>query len=162
MKTLRDLLEQQIQDLHSGETQIIEALPTMIAATRDGELRAALKDHLSQTTEHKARLEKLAESLDCEALGKKCSGMQGILEEGDRVVQEDAEEDDVQDAAIITACQRVEHYEMAGYGSARTYARMLGRDDVANVLQEILDQEQHADLRLTRIAEGHVNARAMA
>lgn len=162
MKTLRDLLEHQIQDLYSGETQIIEALPTMIEAARDDELTQALKDHLEQTRKHKSRLEALADDLGCSAKGDTCKGMKGILKEGDEVVGEEAEEDDVQDAAIITACQRVEHYEMAGYGSARTYARMLDERDVANALQEILDQEQDADEKLTRIAEGHVNRRAMA
>jgi len=162
MKTLRDLLELQIQDLHSGETQIIDALPGMIEAARDDELVTALKDHLKQTKEQKKTLEKLADDLDCSAKGDTCKGMKGILTEGREVVEDESEEDDVQDAAIITACQRVEHYEMAGYGSARTYARMLGENEVANALQEILDQEQDADEKLTRIAEGHVNRRAMA
>ena len=162
MKTLRDLLEHQIQDLHSGETQIIEALPKMIDAARDEELVQALEDHLKQTKTHRDRLEKLADTLGCSAKGHTCKGMKGILEEGEEVVGEESKDDDVQDAAIITACQRVEHYEMAGYGSARTYARMLDETEVANALQEILDQEQDADEKLTRIAEGHVNRRAMA
>lgn len=162
MKTLRDLLVHQIQDLYSGETQIIDALPDMIEAARDDELTQALEDHLDQTRDHRKRLKKIADQLDCSPEGHVCKGMKGILEEGGEVVGEEAEEDDVQDAAIVTACQRVEHYEMAGYGSARTYARMLGEDDVANALQEILDQEQDADEKLTRIAEGHVNKRAMA
>lgn len=162
MKTLRDLLVHQIQDLHSGETQIIEALPRMVEAARDEELIEALKDHLQETKEQRSRLKELADSLGCEAEGEKCQGIEGIIAEGRSVVLEESEEDDVQDAAIITACQRIEHYEMAGYGSARTYARMLDETEVANALQEILDQEQNADERLTRIAEGHVNRRAVA
>lgn len=162
MKTLKDLLEHQIQDLHSGETQIIEALPSFAEAAKDKELKEALKEHLQQTKTHRAKLEGIAAELGCDAQGAKCKGMEGILEEGNDLVQGKTHEDDVQDAAIVTACQRVEHYEMAGYGSARTYARMLEEDDIANTLQEILDQEQDADERLTRIAEGHVNRRAMA
>ncbi len=162
MKTLRDLLVHQVKDLHSGETQIIDAMPELINAARDDDLVKALEDHLEQTRMHRSRLEEIAEKLDGEPGGVTCKGMKGIIEEGRTVIGDEAEEDDVQDAAIITAAQRIEHYEMAGYGSARTYARMLAEHEIANTLQEILDQEQNADEHLTRIAEGHVNRRAMA
>jgi len=161
MKTLNDLLVHQIQDLHSAERQIIDALPDMIDAARDDELTQALKDHLDETRQQKASLEKIADELGCEVGSHTCKGMKGILEEADEIVEQEAEDDDVQDAAIVTACQRVEHYEMAGYGSARTYARMLDKHDIAATLQEILDQEQDADERLIRIAEKHVNRRAI-
>ena len=162
MEDLRELLNEQIQDLYSGENQIIEALPTMIEAARDDELKSALKEHLEETKTQKKRLEKIAEELGTDPDGEKCKGMEGIIEEGEELVEKEAEEDDVRDAAIIAAAQRVEHYEMAGYGTARTYARMLGHTDIASMLQETLDEEQNADEKLTRIAEGHVNRSAMS
>ena len=162
MEDLKELFEEQIQDLYSGETQIIEALPTMIEAARDDELRSALEEHLEQTREQKKRLEKIAKQLDFDADGENCKGMEGIIGEGEDLVEKEADEDDVRDAAIIAAAQRVEHYEMAGYGTARTYARMLGHEDVASTLQKTLDEEQDTDEKLTRIAEGHVNRAAMS
>lgn len=162
MKTLEDLLHDQIKDVYSGEKQIIDALPEMIEAATDKDLIAALEEHLKQTKTQKKRVEEIAETLGIDPGGEKCKGMEGILKEGSTLVKQDAESDAVRDAAIITACQRVEHYEMAGYGSARTYARTLGNDEVATMLQEILDEEQDADEKLTRIAEGHVNKAAMA
>lgn len=162
MKDLRALFEGQIQDLYSGETQIIETLPDMIHAAHDDDLRSALEDHLKETEEQKDRLEQLSEDQGFKPDGHKCKGMQGILEEGDELVGEKADDDDVRDAAIIAAVQKVEHYEMAGYGTARSYARLLGLDDVATTLQKTLDEEQDADERLTRIAESHVNRSALA
>ena len=162
MDDLSALLEEQIQDLYSGENQIIEALPTMIEAARDDELKTALKEHLEETKTQKKRLEKIGEELGIDPDGEKCKGMEGIIEEGEELVEKEAEEDDVRDAAIIAAAQRVEHYEMAGYGTARTYARMLGHEDVASTLQQTLDEEGDADEKLTRIAEGHVNRSAMS
>ena len=161
MDDLRELLEEQIQDLYSGESQIIDALPTMIEAARDDELKTALKEHLEETKTQKKRLEKIADELDMDADGETCEGMKGIIKEGEELVEKEAEEDDVRDAAIVAAAQRVEHYEMAGYGTARTYARMLGHDEVASTLQQTLDEEQAADKKLTRIAEGHVNRAAI-
>jgi ferritin-like metal-binding protein YciE len=161
MRTLRELFHHQIQDLHSGETQIIEALPDLIEDARDQELKDALSHHLEETREQQRTLETIAEQLEIDAEGETCKGMRGILAEGDELVEDEAE-DDVVDAAIVTACQRVEHYEIAAYGSARTYARMLGQDDIAATLEEILDQEKHADATLTRIAEDHVNRAAAA
>lgn len=162
MKNLEELLHHQIKDLYSGENQILDALTRMIDSAEDSELKEALKSHRQETVEQCGKLEEIAAKLGIDPSGEHCKGMAGILAEGDSLVGEEAEEADVRDAAIITACQRVEHYEMAGYGSARTYARRLGKDDIANVLQEILDQEQDADEKLTRIAEGHVNKEAAA
>lgn len=160
MKDLRGLFEEQIQDLYSGETQIIQTLPDMIDAAHDDDLRSALEEHLKETEEQKDRLERLANNEGFKPKGAKCKGMEGILEEGDELVSEEAEDDSVRDAAIIAAAQRVEHYEMAGYGTARTYARMLGLDDAATTLQKTLNEEQDADEKLTRIAESHVNTAA--
>lgn len=162
MRTLNDLLVHQIQDLHSGESQILDALPDMIEAASDKELKAALKEHRDQTERHRQRLEGLASALGAKAVGEECQGMKGVIEEGQGLVTEEAETDEVRDAAIITACQRIEHYEMAGYGSARSFARRLGEDSVANVLQEILDEEKNADSKLTRLAEAGINTKAMA
>lgn len=161
MKDLRALFEEQIKDLYSSETQIIKTLPEMIDAAHDDDLRSALEDHLKETEEQKDRLEQLSKDQGFKPSGHKCKGMEGILEEGDELVGEAAEDDNVRDAAIIAAAQKVEHYEMAGYGTARAYARMLGLDDVATTLQRTLDEEQDADERLTRIAESHVNRSAL-
>lgn len=161
MKDLRALFKEQIQDLYSGEKQIIGALPRMIDRARDGELRSALEEHLEITEEQKDRLERLAKDQGFEPDNGTCRGMEGILEEGDELVGEEAEDEDVRDAAIIAAAQRVEHYEIAAYGTARTYARMLGLEDVASTLQETLEEEANADERLTRIAESQVNRAAL-
>ena len=161
MENLQDLFEDQIQDLYSGESQIIEALPDMIEAAKDRELRSALEQHLAETKEQKKRLEKIARDLEFDPDGHTCKGMEGILEEGEELVENEAKEDDTRDAAIVAAAQRVEHYEMAGYGTARTYARMLGHEDAAQTLQKTLDEEHEANDKLTRIAESHVNRAAM-
>jgi ferritin-like metal-binding protein YciE len=161
MENLQELFEEQIQDLYSGESQIIDALPDMIEAAKDRELRSALEQHLEETKEQKKRLEQIARDFDFEPDGQTCKGMEGILEEGEELVENEAEEDDTRDAAIVAAAQRVEHYEMAGYGTARTYARMLGHEEVAKVLQATLDEEHEANDKLTRIAESHVNRAAM-
>lgn len=162
MDNLRELFQEQIQDLYSGENQIIDALPRMIEKARDAELRTALEDHLKETKTQKQRLEQIARAQDFDPDGDKCVGMEGIIKEGEKLVKKELDEDDVRDAGIIAAAQRVEHYEMAGYGTARTYARMLGLTDAANTLQQTLDEEGNADEKLTRIAEGHVNRAAMA
>lgn len=161
MRNLNDLFEEQIQDLHSSETQILDALPDMIEASRDEELRSALQEHLEVTKRQRDRLEKIASDLDFKAKGDTCKAMKGIIKEGEDLVKKEADEDDVRDAGIVAAAQRVEHYEISGYGTARTFARMLGHDGVASTLQEILDEESEADEKLTRIAEGHVNRAAM-
>jgi ferritin-like metal-binding protein YciE len=162
MQNLQHLFEEQIQDLYSGESQILEALPDMIDAAKDNDLRSALEEHLEVTKEQKRRLERIASELGFEPNGESCKGMEGILDEGEELVEREAEEEDTRDAAIVAAAQRVEHYEMAAYGTARTYARMLGHDKVARTLQETLDEEREADEKLSRIAESHVNRAAMA
>ena len=162
VQNLRDLFEEQIKDLYSGETQILDALPDMIDAASDSDLRSALEEHLEETRKQKERLEQIAKDLDFKPTGHTCKGMKGIIAEGTELVEDDAKDDDVRDAAIIAAAQRVEHYEMAGYGTARTLARMLGEDGAAGILEKTLKEEKNADATLTKVAEGHVNRQAMA
>jgi len=160
--TLRDLFEEQIRDLHSGEKQIIDALPDMIEAATDSELQSALRNHLEETRKQLQRLEEVGDMLDFKVKGHTCEGMKGIIKEGNQLVIKDVDEDEVRDAAIIAAVQRVEHYEMAVYGTVTTFARMLGEDQVLTLLETSLEEEKEADANLTRIAEAHVNRRAMA
>lgn len=153
----------QLKDLYSGEKQIINALPKMIKKAANEELRQALEEHLEETKRQKERLESLFENLDFAPDGEKCEGMEGILEENEEVLEGDEiEDEEIRDAAIIAGAQRVEHYEIAGYGTARQYAERLGRDEDVRVLQEILDEESHADDLLSKIAIDVVNPRAAA
>jgi ferritin-like metal-binding protein YciE len=160
--TLRDLFQEHIQDLYSAEEQILDALPTMIEAATDPELRSGLQNHLDETRRQFQRLEEVSRMMGFDPTGHKCDGMKGILKEGNKLVAKEVDEDDVRDAAIISACQRVEHYEIAVYGTARTYARMLGESEALSLLEETLQEEKNADQTLTEVAESHVNRRAMA
>ena len=160
--TLRDLFNEHIQDLWSMEDQIVNTLPDMIDAASDAGLRNALQAHLEQTRHQVQRLEEICRLVDCDPEGERCEGMRGILKEGDKLVEKDVEEDEVRDAAIIAAAQRVEHYEIAVYGTAKTFARMLGEEEAATLLEESLEEEKNADAKLTEIAETNVNRRAMA
>jgi ferritin-like metal-binding protein YciE len=160
--TLRDLFKEHIQDLYSAEEQIIDALPTMIKSATDPELRSGLQNHLQETRRQLQRLEEIGRMSGFDPSGHKCDGMKGILKEGNKLVGKEVDEDDVRDAAIISACQRVEHYEIAVYGTARTYARMLGDSQAVSFLEETLQEEKNADHTLTEVAESHVNRRAMA
>jgi ferritin-like metal-binding protein YciE len=158
-ESLYDLYISELKDLYSAEDQIIQALPKVIEKTDSAELRHALESHLEETRTHVTRLERVFEMHGVEAKKQKCKGMQGILEEGDEMVDKGSPPK-VRDAAIISACQRVEHYEMAGYGTVRTYAEQLGLDRAATVLQETLVEESMADEKLTRIALERVNVEA--
>lgn len=160
--TLRDLFQEHIQDLHSVEEQLLEALPEMIDAAIDPDLQAGLQNHLHETRRHAERLEEIGRLMSFDPHGAKCDGMRGILKEGNRLVVKEVDEDDVLDAAIIAACQRAEHYEIAVYGTARTFARMLGEDEAVSLLEETLGEEKNVDRRLTEIAESRANRRAMA
>jgi ferritin-like metal-binding protein YciE len=159
MKNLSDLLAHELKDLYSAEKQLVKALPKMIKAADHAELREALENHLGETEEHVTRLDKIFAQLDISSRGAKCVAMEGIIEEGKSLLDEEMEED-VRDAAIICAAQRVEHYEIAGYGCARTFAQRLGHGDAANLLQQTLDEEKAADEKLTQIALDRVNAEA--
>lgn len=161
LETLEDLLVSELRDLYSAENQLIKALPKMAKAATSEDLKSAFEEHLEQTREQAARLEKIAKQLDITLRGKKCTAMEGLIEEGKEQMSEDAEPD-VMDAALIAAAQKVEHYEMAAYGCARTWARQLGHDQAADLLQTSLDEEGDTDKRLTELAESFVNEAAQA
>ncbi|MGI8497858.1 MAG: ferritin-like domain-containing protein [Gemmatimonadaceae bacterium] len=159
METLRDLYIEELKDLYSAESQILKALPKMIKKATNRELKKAFTDHERVTKEHARRLERICRELGERASGKKCKGMEGVIGDGKELMEEDAEPE-VMDAGLISAAQHVEHYEIAGYGTVRTYARELGYDDQANLLQRTLDEEKDADMLLTRLAEGSINLQA--
>lgn len=161
LKSLDDLLLKELRDLYSAENQIIKALPKMVHAASSAALQQALEDHLEVTEIQAKRLEDIFEFLSASTRGAKCTAMEGLLKEGSELLEEDAEPA-VRDAGIIGAAQRVEHYEMAGYGVARTFARLLGRDEIADILQQTLDEERDADESLTRLAESEINMAAVA
>lgn len=156
LNTLRELYVDELKDLYSAEHQILKALPKMIRATTHRELKDAFTDHLKQTDNQVKRLERIFADLDTSPKGKKCHGMEGVLEEGAELIKE-RPEDQVLDAGLISAAQHVEHYEMAGYGTVRTWAEKLGRDDDARLLQETLDEERKADELLTKLAIQSIN-----
>jgi ferritin-like metal-binding protein YciE len=159
LESLHDLYLSELRDLYSAEDQIIKALPKMIEKAESPELRRALENHLEETREHVTRLEQVFDMHGVEAKKQKCKGMEGILDEGSDIAGKDATAA-VRDAAIISACQRVEHYEIAAYGSVRTYAKQIGHDRALALLQETLDEEKTADQKLTQIAESRVNVEA--
>ena len=159
MQTLQDLLAHELKDLYSAEKQIIKALPKMIKAATSEDLQEALQNHLEETEQQVTRLDEICEKLEIPTRGTKCKAMEGLIEEGKEILEEEME-DHVRDAAIIAAAQRVEHYEMAGYGCARTFARQVGHDEIADLLQQTLDEEKAADEKLTQIAMQHVNQEA--
>ncbi len=156
---LRELLVDQLKDLYSAENQIIKALPKMAKNATSEQLRVAFERHLEETRGQVARLEQIAEQMDISLRGKKCKGAEGLIEEGKEAMEEF--EDDVLDAALIGAAQKVEHYEIAGYGTARTHATMLGLPKVARLLQQTLDEEARTDKKLTELAERVVNREAL-
>ena len=160
LESLQELYLEQLRDLHSAERQIIDALPKMIEKTSHPELRRGFELHLRQTEEQLRRLEEIGRRIGKDLGGHKCKGMEGLLEEGEELMKERADSD-VLDAALIAAAQRVEHYEMAGYGCARTYARLLGLEDDAKTLQRTLDEEGETDHKLTELAERVVNIEAL-
>ena len=159
MDSLQKLYEEQLKDLHSVERQIIQALPKMIKAAEDQELTDTLQEHLDITRRQLGRLDTIFENLGKRGTGKKCKGIEGILEEGKELLEKDIDPD-VLDAGIIAAAQHVEHYEMAGYGTVAEYARLLGENDAEKLLRETLDEEKDADKRLTKIAERRINLQA--
>jgi ferritin-like metal-binding protein YciE len=160
LESLQELYLEQLKDLHSAEEQIIQALPKMIEQTSHTELRQAFELHLKQTKEQLRRLDQIGQRAGQKLTGHKCKGMEGLLEEGEEMLKERADSD-VLDAALISAAQRVEHYEMAGYGCARTYARLLGLNDDAKILQQTLDEEGDTDHLLTDLAERVINIEAL-
>lgn len=161
MTTLEDLYLNELKDLYSAENQILKALPKMAKTANAPELKQAFEDHLEETRGHVQRLEQIFERLGASHRGKKCKAMEGLLEEGKEMMELNAESD-VLDAGLIAAAQQVEHVEMAGYGTVRTFARTLGHEEDANLLQQTLEEEMEADKKLTQIAESHVNVGAAA
>jgi ferritin-like metal-binding protein YciE len=159
LATLDDLLLKELRDLYSAEKQILKALPKMVKAASSQALKDAFQEHLEVTEKQLERLEEVFTELDKSSRGPKCAAMEGLVEEGSELMKEDAEPM-VLDAGLIAAAQRIEHYEMAGYGCARTFARVLGLDRVADMLQETLDEEAEADEKLTALAESEINAEA--
>lgn len=149
--TLQDLLIDELKDLYSAETQLTKALPKMAKAANDEGLRAGFEEHLDQTHEHIARLDRVMELLDASPKGKTCKAMKGLVAEGEEKIDEDASPA-VKDAALICAAQKVEHYEIAGYGTVRTFAELLGQDEIVSLLQETLDEEAETDRKLTELA----------
>ena len=149
--SLQELYVEQLQDLYSAEQQIIKALPKMIEAAQSDELSNALKEHLEVTRKQAARIETICQELGEDTESEKCKGMEGVLKEGSDLVKEVSE--GIRDAAIIAAAQRVEHYEMAGYGTARTYATLLGFEEAAGLLEQTLEEEKEADQTLSDLAE---------
>lgn len=158
VETMQELLIDELKDLYSAEKQIVRALPKLVKAATSAELKDALTSHLEETKGQVARLEKIGEILGKKMTGKACVGMKGVLEEGSEVL-EDTDKGTVRDAALISACQRVEHYEMAGYGSAREFAKLLGQREAAELLDETLAEEKAADKKLSGIAR-QVNSQA--
>jgi len=153
MSTVEDLLVEQIRDLYDAEKQLVRALPKMAKAASSDELRQAIEDHLEETTNQVQRLEQAFEQLDKTAKGKTCKAMKGLIEEGGEVIEEDSEEP-INDLALIAAAQRVEHYEISAYGTAKAMANHLGEDEVASLLEATEDEEKAADHKLTEIAMG--------
>jgi ferritin-like metal-binding protein YciE len=160
LESLHDLFVSELKDLYSAETQMTKALPKMAKAATSDKLRTAFEDHLAETEKQIERLDQIFEELEASPKGKKCKAMAGLVEEGKEIIEEDAE-DAVRDAGLIAAAQRVEHYEIAGYGTVRTYAQLLGMDKAANLLQETLEEEAAADKKLTELAEG-INVEAQS
>jgi ferritin-like metal-binding protein YciE len=159
MDTLADLLEDELKDLYSAEKQLTKALPKMAKKASSAALKAAFTSHLKETQVQIERLEKIGKTLDIKLTGKKCAAMEGLVEEGSEIIEEDGDPS-VLDAALIGAAQRVEHYEIAAYGTVRGMAEQLGHTSVVALLQKTLDEEGAADKKLTAIAEREVLAAA--
>lgn len=153
LNSLHDLFIHELHDLYSAEQQITAALPKMASAASSEELRKAFEKHLKETRNHVSRLEEIFSMLNVSKEGHKCRGMEGLIKEGEEIMQMQGNAT-VKDAALIAAAQRVEHYEIAGYGTARTYAEEMDHNDVADLLQETLDEEGKTNKMLTKLAEG--------
>lgn len=158
--SLQDVYVEQLQDLYNAEQQILKALPKMAQNARHSELQTAFKDHEAATRVHVERLERIFKDLGQKPGGTKCKGMEGLLEEGEETMQK-FQDGDALDAAMIASAQRVEHYEMAGYGAVRSFASMLGFDDQADLLQETLNEEGDTDKKLSDLAETVINLDAI-
>jgi ferritin-like metal-binding protein YciE len=159
LETLKDLYIHELKDLFSAEQQLVKALPKMAKAASNKELAAGFQEHLEQTRGHAQRLEQILSSHKASTRGPKCKGMQGIVAEGAEMIEEEAD-DEVKDAGLIAAAQRVEHYEMAGYGTARSYAELLDDQEGAKLLQTTLEEEKQTDQKLSKLAKSAINMAA--
>jgi ferritin-like metal-binding protein YciE len=159
MDSLRELYVDELKDLYSAEKQILQALPRMVKKATNEKLKKAFQDHLEVTQMQLERLDRIFEEIGKSPRGKKCKAMEGLVEEGKEVMQEDMAPE-VMDAALIAAAQRIEHYEMAGYGTCRTWAQTLGEKNQQKLLQQTLDEEGDADKKLTALAESTINVEA--
>jgi ferritin-like metal-binding protein YciE len=157
---LEELLVDELKDLYSAENQLVKALPKMAKAASSPELRRSFERHLEVTRKQVERLDQIGESLDVRLTGKKCKGMEGLIEEGREIMSEDLDENAL-DAGLIGAAQKVEHYEIAAYGTARTHASLLGYNKAAQLLQRTLDEEAATDKKLTDLAESLINVEAV-
>jgi ferritin-like metal-binding protein YciE len=160
LDTLQKLYTEELRDLYNAENQLLKALPKMAKAASSEELKDAFEKHLEQTKGHVERLEQVFKELDERPKGKTCRAMKGLIQEGSEILEQDGDES-VRDAGIIVAAQKVEHYEIAGYGSARTFAHLLGQNKAAELLQATLDEESETNELLTRLAESIINPGAV-
>lgn len=159
MKNLEDLFEHQLKDLYSAESQLVDALPKMVKAANDSQLKKAFENHLEETKTHKTRLEEICKELSIKPTGEECKAMKGLIKEAESMIEEKADKD-VKDAGLIAEAQRVEHYEISGYGTAVRFAKELGHDSLAKKLQKTLDEEYNADQKLDDLAENRLNKKA--
>lgn len=160
MKTLEDLFEHQLKDLYSAESQLIKALPKMAKKATDNKLKKAFEDHLEETKNQKKRLEEVCKELKIDPKGETCKAMEGLIKEAESFIKEKKDED-VNNAGLIAEAQRIEHYEISGYGTAVRYAKELGHDKIASKLKETLDEEYGADEKLNKMAEERLNRKAI-
>jgi ferritin-like metal-binding protein YciE len=162
LQSLDKLFIHELKDLYSAENQLLKALPQMAKAASSDELRQGFEHHLEETKEHVKRIEQIFEDLEGSPSGEKCAAMEGLIHEGEEIIEMNGDAA-VKDAALIGAAQRVEHYEIAGYGTARNFAQHLGNDKAAKLLQQTLDEEGQTDQKLTKLAEGgaHINEMAL-
>jgi ferritin-like metal-binding protein YciE len=158
MNRLKHLYVEELKDLYSAESQLVKALPKMAKASTSEDLRAGFEEHLNQTKEHVVRLEKIFKVLGESPKGKKCEGMKGLIKEGAEMIEEDPAPEEL-DAGLISAAQRVEHYEIAGYGCVSNYAQLLGEDQAVSLLRQTLEEEKETDEKLTQLA-GRINIEA--
>jgi ferritin-like metal-binding protein YciE len=157
---LEELLVDELKDLYNAENQLVKALPRMAKAASAPELKRAFERHLEETRRQVERLDEISAALDVRLTGKKCKGMEGVIEEGKELMQEDLDENAF-DAGLIGAAQKVEHYEIAGYGTARAHATLLGYNKIARLLQQTLNEETATDRKLTQLAESIINVEAV-
>jgi len=159
LKNLDDLFVDTLKDLYDAEHQIVKALPKMMEQAKSSELKQGFKDHLDVTKRQIERIENIFKELSIPAKGKHCAGMEGLIKEGEEVMKEEIDPE-VKDAALIAAAQKIEHYEISGYGTARTFAQALGHQNFARMLDTTANEEGQTDKKLTMLAETQVNARA--